>query len=169
MDTASATSAVMRAAGGGPATWAMGSLFERLVSGTETGGEIGMSLVTQPPGLATPLHSHSREAEGLYLLAGSMLYKAGEDMHRLTAGSFLFLPKGMPHAFRITGDTPARFLGFTVPGGLMDLYDEVGMPAPERRLPGADGQSLEVEIPRWNEAAPRYGLQVVGPPLPPED
>ncbi len=30
----------------------------------------------------------------------------------------------------------------------------------------ADGSSLGEEIPRWNEIGPRYGLQVVGPPIP---
>ena len=59
-----------------------------------------------------------------------------------------------------------RILGGTTPGGLMGLYDEVGIPAAERRLPGEDGQSLEVEIARWNEVGPRYGLQVLGPPMP---
>ncbi len=49
---------------------------------------------------------------------------------------------------------------------MLALYDEVGIPAAERRLPGADGQSLEVEVPRWNEVGPRFGLQVVGPPIP---
>ncbi len=48
----------------------------------------------------------------------------------------------------------------------MGLYDEVGMPACERRVPGVDGFSIEVEIPRWNEFSPRYGLQVIGPPIP---
>jgi hypothetical protein len=46
------------------------------------------------------------------------------------------------------------------------LYDEVGLPAPELRLPGPDGRPLEEEIPRWNEVGPRYGLDVVGPPIP---
>jgi hypothetical protein len=46
----------------------------------------------------------------------------------------LRLPKGVPHAFRVTGTSPVRFLGLTVPGGLMD----------------------------------RYGLRVVGPPIPSE-
>jgi hypothetical protein len=48
----------------------------------------------------------------------------------------------------------------------MTLYDEVGIPAAERRLPGEDGQSMDVEIAKWNEVGPRYGLQVVGPPIP---
>ena len=51
-------SVVHRPAGTGPATWAMGSLFEHLVSADESGG-LGVSLVTQPPGIATPLHRHT--------------------------------------------------------------------------------------------------------------
>jgi len=144
----------------------MGSLFERLVSGDETSGQLGVSFVTQPPGIASPLHRHTHEAEAFYLLEGTMTYRAGDDIHHLEANTFIFLPKGVPHAFRITGDRPARFLGLTVPGGLMSLYDEVGVPARERRLPGDDDTPMAEEIARWNEVGPRYGLQVVGPPLP---
>ncbi len=157
---------VVRAPGEGPATWAMGSLFERLASGGDTGGTMDVSLVTQPPGIATPLHVHSREDEAFYILDGTMTYRAGDDVHHLSAGSFIYLPRGVPHAFRITGTTPVRFLGFIAPAGLMGLYDEVGMPARERRLPGNDGLSIEQEVPRWIETSPRYGLEVVGPPLP---
>jgi len=48
----------------------------------------------------------------------------------------------------------------------MELYDEVGRPAPERRLPEAEEAPLGVDIQRWLENAPRYGLHIVGPPLP---
>jgi hypothetical protein len=72
----------------------------------------------------------------------------------------------VPHAFRIRGESPARILALTVPGGLLGLYDDVGLPATEHRLPGADGQTPEVEVPKWVEVAPRYGLEVVGPPIP---
>jgi hypothetical protein len=34
------------------------------------------------------------------------------------------------------------------------------------RLPGEDGLPMAEEIGRWNEVGPRYGLEVVGPPLP---
>lgn len=156
---------VVRAPGEGPVTWAMGSLFEHLAAAGDTGGVLGMSLVTQPSGIATPLHVHSREAETLFVLDGEIDYQIGEDRHQLTAGSFLHLPVGLPHAFRIRGTAPARFLSIATPGGLMDLYDEVGMPATQRRLPGADGRSMTEEISRWNQVAPRYGLSVVGPPI----
>jgi quercetin dioxygenase-like cupin family protein len=158
--------AFYRPAGSAPATWAMGSLFEQILSATHSGGALGMALVTQPPGIATPLHRHTREAEAFFLLDGLMTYRAGDETFHLAAGDFLWLPAGLPHAFRVTGPTPVRFLGFTSPGGLMALYDEVGVPATERRLPGEDGRSMGEEIARWNEVGPRYGLQVVGPPLP---
>jgi quercetin dioxygenase-like cupin family protein len=160
---------LVRAPDEGPATWAMGSLFERVASAAETGGSFGLSLVTQPPGIATPLHVHTREAEAFYLLDGTMTYQAGDRLYELSRGFFIYLPAGIPHAFRITGTQPVRFLGLAVPGNLLDMYDEIGMPATERRLPGPDGLSIDEEIPRWNEAGPRYGLRVVGPPIPEQD
>ncbi len=158
---------IYRPAGEGRGTWAMGSLFERLLTGAESGGALDISLVTQPPGIAAPLHRHTREAEVFYMLEGTMTYRAGDETYALTPGTFIYLPRGIPHAFRITGSSPAKFLGLTAPAGLMDLYDEVGIPAREHRLPGDDGQSPDVEIPKWNAVADRYGLQVLGPPLAP--
>jgi len=166
MDTERVAAVVVRGPGEGRATWAMGSLFERLAGAEQTDGAFDLSLVTQPPGIATPLHIHTKEAEAFYVLEGTMIYRAGEQVHHLAAGSFIYLPAGVPHAFRVTGTTPVRFLGLAAPAGLMDLYDEVGLPAAQRRLPGADGLSPEEEIPRWNEVGSRYGLQVVGPPIP---
>jgi quercetin dioxygenase-like cupin family protein len=158
-------SVLVREAGGGPATWALGSLFERLASHDETAGAFGMSLVTQPAGAATPLHIHTEEDEAFYLLDGTMTYSADGQIHRLSAGSFIFLPRGLPHAFRVTGSDPVRFLAVALPGPLMNLYDEVGRPAGQHQLPQPDQQVLAADVQRWLEAAPRYGLRVVGPPI----
>jgi quercetin dioxygenase-like cupin family protein len=166
-DTETTTAAiVVRNDGDGPATWALGGLFEQLASGADTGGALDVSLVTQPAGTATPLHVHTREAEAFYVLDGNLTYRAAEQTYRLAAGSFIYLPRGVPHAFRVTGTGPARFLGVTAPGGLMALYDEVGRPAPERRLPEPGETSMPEEIQRWIETSPRYGLRIVGPPIP---
>lgn len=167
MDIAPATeTVVMREPGGGRGTWAMNSLFEHLLESPPGTDRLGVALVTQPPGVATPLHRHTREAEAFYLLDGRMDYRAGDDDYELYAGCFLYLPPDLPHAFRIRGDQPARFLAMITPGGLLHLYDGVGIPATELRLPGPDGQSLEVEIPKWVDVSSRYGLEVVGPPIP---
>ena len=157
---------VMREPGTGRGTWAMSSLFEHLLESPPGTDRLGVALVTQPPGVATPLHRHTQEAEAFYLLDGRMDYRAGDEDFELYAGCFMYLPAGLAHAFRIRGDEPARFLAMVEPGGLLGLYDEVGIPATELRLPGSDGLSPEVEIPRWIDVSARYGLEVVGPPIP---
>jgi mannose-6-phosphate isomerase-like protein (cupin superfamily) len=149
--------------GTGTATWALGSLYEKLVSAGETGGQLGVSIVTQPPGMASPLHVHTREAEAWFILGGTMTYVADGKFFELAAGDFIYLPRGVPHGFRTTGSTPVRFLALAVPGQLLDLYDEVGSPATQRRIP--DGGAPPGDIARWAELAPQYGLRIVGPPL----
>lgn len=158
---------VLRRRGQGRATWAMGSLFEHLVTSAEAGGRFGVSMVTQPPGIAPPLHVHTDEAECFVLLDGGLRYRAGDEVVDLGPGDAVHLPAGVPHAFRV-GPDGARYLALTVPGRLMDLYDEVGSPATERRIPvpGVDGFSMPEEIERWNRIAPGYGLVALGPPLP---
>jgi quercetin dioxygenase-like cupin family protein len=161
-----ASTVVHRPAGSARGTWAMGSLFEHLLTAEESGGRVGVALVTQPVGTATPLHRHTREAEAFFILSGTMTYRAGDDVFHLAEGDFIWLPPHVPHAFRVTGHEDVRFLGLTDPGHLFGLYDEVGLPAAERRLPGADGRPMDEEMARWNVVGPRYGLEVVGPPLP---
>ena len=157
---------VMKEPGTSRGTWAMGSLFEHLLDTPPGSEQLGVALVTQPPGIATPLHRHTREAEAFFMLDGRMQYRAGDEDYDLYPGCFIYLPSGVPHAFRTRGDEPVRFLGLANPGGLFHLYEEVGAPADELRIPGTDGPSLEEEIPRWNQVGPRYGLEVVGPPIP---
>jgi quercetin dioxygenase-like cupin family protein len=165
--TAATSSILVRGPGEGPATWALGGLFERLASGAETANSFAASLVTQPAGTATPLHVHSREAEAFYLLDGTMTYQAGSDVHRLSTGSFICLPSGVPHAFRVTGTGAVRYLAISAPGALMDIYhDEVGRPAAQRQLPEPDDEALTDDIHQWLAASERYGLSVVGPPIP---
>src|SRR5512132_1138318 len=95
---------VMREPGTGRGTWAMMSLFEHLLESDEAEGRLGVALVTQPPGVATPLHRHTREAEAFFLLEGTMTYRAGSETFHLGEGDFLWLPAGVPHAFRVTGE-----------------------------------------------------------------
>ena len=171
MTTTASDAVTVSHAGAGPATWALGSLFERLARADTTGGQLDASLVTQPPGLATPLHVHTRESEAWFVLDGSLTYKEVTHRHRDRdvaggngGGDFIYLPRHVPHAFRVTGTSPVRYLALALPGDLMRLYDEVGQPAAERRLP--DGGIPDGEVNRWGELAPAFGLQIVGPPIP---
>jgi quercetin dioxygenase-like cupin family protein len=154
---------VVRHGNEGEAVWAVGSLFTVKLAVEESGGPLSVMQVVSPPGGATPLHVHHAEAEAFYLLEGEMTYQAGEDVFELLAGSFVYLPKNVPHRFRIRGTTPAKFLALGTPGGVEHLYREVGVPATELVLPSPPTPE---EFGRWPAVAPKYGLELLGPPLP---
>jgi hypothetical protein len=138
---------LVRAPGDGPASWAMGSLFERLASSAETSGAFGLSLVTQPPGVATPLHVHTHEAEAFFLLDGTMSYQAGQ--HALSVERWLLhLPaKGraarLPRHRKLTGPIPwSRRSGRT--NGLVRRGRHAGhrtQATRTRRAPGRGGDT----------------------------
>jgi len=153
---------VIRHADAGEAIWAVGSLFTVKLAAEESGGPISVMHVVSAPGGATPLHVHHQEAEAFYLLDGEMTYQAGDETVELRSGSFVYLPKDVPHRFRIRGLKPATFLAFGTPGGVEHLYREVGIPATERVLPPPPTQA---DFDRWPKAAPKYGLELLGPPL----
>ena len=167
--TAQASGVVHRPNHQGDAVWSMSSLMEMKLGVQDGDVPFGVMEVTQPVGVATPLHVHTNEAEAFYVLEGSIAYEGGGELYRLEAGDFIYLPLAVPHRFRVTGDRPARFLGLVSPVGLSGLYAEVGTPALERRIPDPPTEAeMAAEFGRWAEVAPRYGLQVLGPPLPVE-
>jgi len=154
---------IVRHSNEGEAIWAVGSLFIVKLAVEESGGPLSVMQVVSLPGGATPLHVHHAEAEAFYLLEGEMTYQAGEDVFELRTGSFVYLPKDVPHRFRIRGSAPAKFLALGSPGGVEHLYREVGSPADELILPAPPTPE---DFRRWPAAAPKYGLELLGPPLP---
>lgn len=150
-------------AGAAGAFWSMGNSFSVRLSSAESAGALTLLEVVAPPGSGPPLHIHRREAEIFYLLAGRMLYRAGDESYELDPGASIYLPKDVPHAFRVIGDAPARFLALTAPGGIESLYEGLGRTPDHEGLPVPPSAD---DIAAWRAAAPTYGLEVCGPPIP---
>jgi hypothetical protein len=53
-------------------------------------------------------------------------------------GSLVFLPRDVPHGFRVSDDGPGRALLIGNPAGFEDVIPELGTPAQQLRVPGAD-------------------------------
>jgi mannose-6-phosphate isomerase-like protein (cupin superfamily) len=108
-------------------------------------------------GDATPLHVHRDEAEIFYLIDGQITAWAGEEQHELAEGSAVYLPPGLPHAFRVDSET-ARIITVTAPGKFADLIRAVSIETDE--VPA----HWDFDLNRMIATAPQYGIEIVGPP-----
>jgi len=90
-------------------------------SGAATGGVLTL-LESHTTGGA-PRHVHSREDECMYVLDGTITGECGGEAFEARPRSFVFLPRGVPHAWGVPGGT-ATVLIFTVPAMLEEFLRE---------------------------------------------
>ena len=76
-------------------------------------------------GDTTPLHTHRDAEEAFYVLSGEVAAWVGESETVATAGTFLLVPRGTPHALRRLGDEPVRMLTLVSPPGFERFFDDV--------------------------------------------
>lgn len=161
-DTAQAARPVVLGPDEGEALWFNNDLLTLKAKGGETGGALLAVEELARRGKVTPLHTHPREEETFYLLEGEALFHLDGDERALGAGSFVSVPRGLPHAYLVTSEV-ARLLILVTPGdGAMEaFFREAGEPAAERTLP-AEGP---LDIERIGAAAGATGaVQILGPP-----
>ena len=125
----------------------------------------GFSLIEElaPQGAATPLHVHEEE-ETFYVLEGELTFYLGDGGPiAAPAGSFVHVPVGEAHSFRVVSET-ARYLIITIPQHERFYRAAFGDPAPSRNLP-PDGP---VDMERINAAAREYKVEGLGLALGPK-
>ena len=144
------------------AIWFLGCLATIKGIGDRTGGALAVVEFTHPPGFATPRHVHHTADEAFYVLEGAMRGYCGDQTWRATAGSFVWLPRGIPHGYRVDGDETLRTLAITVPAGFDRFVTEAGEPARERTVPPPGPPDIE----KLDAAGTRYAIDNLGPPQP---
>ena len=97
----------------------------------QTGGAFNLLEVTCLPGYTTSLRIHYSEDVAVYVLEGALTFFWGSDKNKAVAGSYFYQPRGIPHGFRVDGDTPARILCMTFPAGIDRFLIEQGQLASE--------------------------------------
>lgn len=143
----------------GDTRWFLGTLGTIKASSDQTGGALSLVEFICPPGFATPLHMHVDADEAFYVLEGTIRGLNGDQEWIAPAGSFVWLPRGIPHGFAVVGDENARVLTLVLPSGFDGFVRSVGDPAPERVLP----PSFEPDVERLLAAAAQYGQEILGP------
>jgi quercetin dioxygenase-like cupin family protein len=148
-------------AGTGTAYWGPGELMTYLATGEETGGAFFLAEISVVPGGGAPPHIHHREDESFHVVEGSLTIQVGGDTITASAGDFAFLPRGIAHSFKNTGDGYAKALVFTTPAGLEGFFAEVFEPATDRTATPPSGSKKLIG--RALAAGPRYGLELLPP------
>lgn len=143
----------------GQAVWFLNQLAVVKATAKQTGNAFGLVELIAPVGPASPYHVHRGEDEAFYVLEGELEFISGE--RRLTGGpgTYVFLPRNIPHGFRVVGTSPARFLLLITPGGFEEFVVEMGQPASTLTLPAPSAPDMD----RLIKVAAKYRVEILGP------
>jgi quercetin dioxygenase-like cupin family protein len=142
----------------GEARWWFGTLAVIKATAADTGGQMTIVDVTNPPGFAGPLHVHHREDEAFWILEGDVTFEVGDSTIEAHAGDYAFGPRHIPHRYDVGGAGCPMLFIFT-PGGVENLIRETSEPARSRTLPPPSEEEPDLE--RINAIAKEYGNELL--------
>ena len=99
--------------------------YGRLVHGQPDGAYSVVEWVSEPYVPGTPLHIHRVTDEAFFVLEGTFGFQAGQRTFEGAAGAFVFVPKGLEHAYWNEGAIPARMLITISPPGFERYFEEL--------------------------------------------
>lgn len=118
----------------------------------ETDGAFSLLEADEPAGFGPPLHIHRDAAEAFYVLAGEYIIFLDGHQTVCPAGSFIYIPAGLPHGFRV-GAVASRKLNLYAPAAMVGYFDDLSDAA----------MSGPVDPAVLAETALRYSMEIVGP------
>jgi quercetin dioxygenase-like cupin family protein len=146
----------------GEARWWFGTLAVIKTTAAETGGQLTVIEVTNPPGFEAPLHVHHRDDEGFWIIEGSATIEVGNTAIEVNAGDYAFGPRDIPHRYTV-GEDGCRMLFIMVPGGMEEVVRATSEPAPSRTLPPPPGEEPSPEeIEQLKAIVKEHGYELLG-------
>lgn len=116
-----------------PAYWQVGILWAMLATGEQTGGAYSLMWELCPKDSGPTPHFHDQD-EQFFVIDGEVTYRVNGQEFGATAGSFVLIPRGTVHSFRVDSQT-ATLLNSYTPAGFERVITELAEPAPARTLP----------------------------------
>ena len=136
--------------------WLDGGTLALLLDGKATDGQLMVGRFDVAEGEAPPYHKHLREDEIFLLIKGTALVWCDDQEYELAEGGVVFLPKQVPHGYRITSNK-ADLLVINTPAGIEGMFRETGRDRSTTRPPG-------FEVTPNPDVSAKYGNIIVGPP-----
>jgi quercetin dioxygenase-like cupin family protein len=116
-------------------------------------------------GDSPPLHGHLNEDEVFHILDGEFRFQIGTEQRNGHAGQTILAPKGVHHTYRVESER-GRWLTVTTHGQFEEFVRAMARNAATRDLPPIAGPPTHEAIELLIRTAERFGIEVVGPPMP---
>ena len=146
----------------GQAFWFLNTLTISKVEGIDTRGGFSVLDHRCPAGYAPPPHIHRGTDEAFYILEGLFEGFCGGRSWEAGPGTLVFLPRDVPHGFRVSDAAPGRTLLNLAPAGFDQFVAELGEQAQQLVLP----EPVPPDPLRVVEIAAAHGIHVLAPPGP---
>ncbi len=125
----------------------------------QPGGAYSMVEWASEPGIpGSPLHIHRKTDEAFYVLEGTFGFRAGKRTFEGGVAAFVFVAKGVEHAYWNAGVTPARMLITISPPGFERYFEELAKGL------AAAGDDVQAAMSVRKRLSEKYDIEVVGPP-----
>lgn len=122
------------------------------IAGSDTNGQMSMFYAEYRKNQGPPLHLHPVD-ETFYITEGEFIFQLADKRVTAIAGSTLFIPRMMPHAFLTISEKGCMIFMVNATGNVELLFERLSS---YHEMP-----SIE-EVVRVHE---ELGLKIVGPPL----
>ena len=99
--------------------WMVDILWVVLAERATTNGQFTLLWQLCPKGSGPGLHYHDQD-EGFYVIDGEITYVANGEQLVARQGSFVWIPRGTAHGFRVESET-ATLLNFYTPSGFEQM------------------------------------------------
>jgi len=106
--------------------------------------------------MVVPRHTHTREDEVYFVLAGELEVTVGEKTFVLRSGDTLLAPRDIPHQLRNSGNNTNHYLLVFSPSGFEEFIMATAVPAPENAL--APTEPPAVAIKNVHKLAASFGI-----------
>lgn len=120
------------------------------LTGKDTDGTFTVILQDNPPNTQIPMHVHKNEDELYKVIDGEVEFTADGKTSLLKAGDTIFLPRNIPHTWKVVGTNNAIVDLIIFPSGIENMFEELS------QLPAGPPDFIKV-----GEICGRYGIEFV--------
>lgn len=125
-----------------------------LAADRQTCGEFTLlQTQSEPSGFGPPMHLHRDAAEAFYVLEGEYLMYLEDRQQLCPPGTFVYVPRAVPHTFKVASAGPGKKLNLFSPAAMAGFFEDL-----------AEAEAAGIATPsELDKIAAKHHMEVLGP------